>query len=339
MSILNVILIMLAAGVLGGWVNYLLPSNETEEKKKIRTILTCIVLGTGATLLVPLFLEIAQSKLLDQMHFGWSNSEMNNEEKPDDPAAVHLVIDSSKGKSDTIYVAALRSGVKESVKAADNNHDAPKSYLLFAAYCLVASAAGFKFIDSVINSVLREKENTQLKTKNEDLKKETNKRQANSQISQKKEHEEIRKHLLHEKTEEIKLKVSNPDLDISFPVIPELPPIIHPDDPQKGRFGGKSERNFRKLDADVKPSSNPNYFHVKLWVESTDPENHPHNSETIFYIHDSFSPSVLTCKSNETKEMLAYGAFTVGVITDEGRTMLELDLAKDQRFPKDFRDR
>ena len=39
------------------------------------------------------------------------------------------------------------------------------------------------------------------------------------------------------------------------------------------------------------------------------------------------------------EEILSYGAFTVGVITDNGKTMLELDLAEDKSFPKEFRER
>ena len=121
MSIYVVIIIMIAAGLLGGCVNYLLPSNE-KDGIKIRQLINCIILGTGATLLVPLFLEIAQSKLLDNMYFGWKKAD---------------IISSAVGNT-------------------------LKNYLLFTAYCLVAAAAGFRFIDSVINSVVKEKEAFQL---------------------------------------------------------------------------------------------------------------------------------------------------------------------------------
>ncbi len=133
---------------------------------------------------------------------------------------------------------------------------------------------------------------------------------------------------------------------MSLPILPPLPPVIHANDPRKGRFGGKSENNFCRLLAEVNPSDVPNFYHVKLWVESTDPLTHPLQTEVIFYIHDSFSPSVNTYKPAEftdgkavEDELLSFGAFTVGVITDNGKTLLELDLADDSRFPKEFRER
>jgi len=200
MSILVVIFIMLAAGLLGGWVNYLLPSNE-KDGVKIRLLINCIILGIGATLLVPLFLEIAQSKLLDEMHFGWNKTITANTTAKKD--TVIMRIDTSGRKKDTTYVAAMQKGSGTNNSNADAGlpgGDVPKKYLLFAAYCLVAAAAGFRFIDSVINSVVKEKENAELKTKNEKLEKETDKRQANSQISQQQEDTQIRKELLEEKT-------------------------------------------------------------------------------------------------------------------------------------------
>ena len=223
-----------------------------------------------------------------------------------------------------------------------------KNYLLFTAYCLVAAAAGFRFIDSVINSVVKEKENTELRNKNERLEKETEKRQANSQISQQQEDARIRTQMMEEKTEELKTTIASAGAikEIKLPVLPQLPAVVHPNDPQKGRFGGKPENNFRRLNADVQRSSIPRFYHVKLWVESTDPVNHPLNSDVIFYIHDSFSPSVFTYKPEEftegkavEDEILSYGAFTAGVLTDNGQTMLELDLAEQKNLPKEFRER
>src|SRR5882757_2219848 len=65
MSFPIILIVMLCCGLLGGLINYLLPANDnTDTGKKIRPGWQCILLGLGATLLVPLFLEIAQSKLL-----------------------------------------------------------------------------------------------------------------------------------------------------------------------------------------------------------------------------------------------------------------------------------
>lgn len=349
-----VIYIMLAAGILGGVVNFLLPSNE-KEGKKVRDSVSCIVLGIGATLLVPLFLEIAQSKLLDNLYFLQSPNSTGGD----------LVLSQNKESNLRTNSGSTKDSTKchaKTLKLPSSNDDfgqlprnspptnAPKNYLLFAAYCLVAAAAGFRFIDSVINSVVKEKENAHLKSENQDLKKETEMRQANSQMSQKLADVDLRKQLLEEKAEELKTIVAtNPDgmPTIELPLLPQLPPVIHPNDPQKGRFGGKPESNFRRLAAEVTTSAIPNFFHVKLWVESTDPVNHPMTSDVIFYIHDSFSPSVFTYKPNEftqdgkamEDDILSFGAFTVGVITDNGKTMLELDLAEQKEFPKSFRER
>ncbi|HVF81750.1 MAG TPA: pYEATS domain-containing protein [Flavisolibacter sp.] len=65
---------------------------------------------------------------------------------------------------------------------------------------------------------------------------------------------------------------------------------------------------------------------MELWVESTDPVNHLLATDVIYYIHDSFSPPVFTYKPEEftadgkaiENKILSYGAFTVGVVTDNG---------------------
>jgi hypothetical protein len=71
------------------------------------------------------------------------------------------------------------------------------------------------------------------------------------------------------------------------------------------------------------------------------------NSDVIFYIHDSFNPSIFTYTKSEfaadgkviEDDILSYGSFTVGVITDNGQTLLELDLGEDKSFPEEFRRR
>ncbi|MGZ5028100.1 MAG: pYEATS domain-containing protein [Methylobacter sp.] len=120
-----------------------------------------------------------------------------------------------------------------------------------------------------------------------------------------------------------------------------LPPITVSDDPQKGRFGGSSEVNNRKISADVRQSGNSSrFFDIFLRVESTATSN-PLAGDVIFYLHDTFRSPVRVVKpSNGIAELqlLAYGAFTVGVVVDDGKTLLELDLAQDIRFPKRFRE-
>ena len=68
MSLNIILVIMILSGITGGSVNYLLPANtDPVSGKKITNYLTCLVLGISATILVPLFLEFAQSTLLNDI--------------------------------------------------------------------------------------------------------------------------------------------------------------------------------------------------------------------------------------------------------------------------------
>ena len=126
---------------------------------------------------------------------------------------------------------------------------------------------------------------------------------------------------------------------------PQIGPVTVGDDPQKGRFGGKSEVNGRALKAKVEKSLIPEFYNLSIWVESTD-DTRPLDSDVVFYLHDSFRPAVFTIKPEDFEngkaiddDLLSYGAFTVGAVTDDGNTLLELDLAEDSGFPEKFRQR
>jgi hypothetical protein len=358
MSLWIMLIIMLVSGILGGMVNFLLPANNPEAGKFINPLRNCLLLGLGATLLVPLFLEIAQSKLMDDIRFSWnwkslndnSNSENNRLSSVKDTVSITNLLDSSGKKiikSDTVeHTKGLpENGLQDNVQSIPINIG--KNYLLWAAYCLLAAASGFKFINMVINNVVKDEKLNQQKNKIGELEKEKEKRVKNSQISQKQEDDKIRNELVHEKIRDFQDNTDVPatERQLEMLILPVLPPIIHPDDPQKGRFGGKASNNDRKISATVSGSIIPGYYKVEITVETTNPNN-PLNSEVIFYLHDSFSPSVYSVKPQEFKsgkavddEILSFGAFTIGVITDNGKTMLELDLAEDKSFPKEFRER
>lgn len=104
-------------------------------------------------------------------------------------------------------------------------------------------------------------------------------------------------------------------------------------DPQKGKWGGNSidETTHRKLSARIETIPNNDYFRrVILRVESTEPENFPLNDSVTFHLHPTFSkPQIEINPSNNAAEitLVAWGAFTVGAVTDNGNTKLELDLA------------
>lgn len=361
MSFWFMLITAFTAGIIGGVINYLLPANNPEPGKYLNPIGKSIVLGVGATFLVPLFLEIAQSKLMDNIHFEWrlnltKDSAINITKlssKTDTIFISNLYDTSTKKiiKRDTSKVKKDGSSSNANAEKKQNTENTGKNYLLWCAYCLLAAAAGFRFINMLINNVVKEEqinkvkvEKAELEKKKEELEKESEKRIKNSQISQEIEDQSVRKDITKEAV--IASRNAAPGFDqVEIPLLPTLPPIIHPEDPQKGRFGGKSENNERKLSARVKESSVPNFYNVELVVETTNPAN-PLNTDVIFYIHDSFSPSVFTYKPSEfingkavENEILSYGAFTVGVITDNGKTLLELDLAMDESFPKEFRER
>lgn len=370
MSLLIIIVIMLLAGITGGIINYLLPSNIDANSAKIRKVAVCIILGTGATILVPLFLEIAQSKLLDNIHYGW---ELQKKE-----------CDCSRTKNDTIIVQVIRTDTakKDSGNAAKpvadtisrklgrGNTDITtsccipiKNYFLYAAYCLLAAAAGLRFINGLMDSVLKDKE---IADKNKIINKtkeqlETEKkaaeeaRKAEEEANKAKEEAEKQKEKLaaQDKKEadsdeeglhliapvrfmKLNEKIINDDLSA-------IGPVINQNDRQKGRFGGKAQNNGRKISATVKSTRIAGkYYPFTLTVESIDPINNPLTGEVIFFLHDSFTPSVVKVMPENGKAEYsnsAYGAFTVGAVADDGKTLLELDLAEDKNFPKEFRER
>ncbi len=371
MSLPIVIIIMLLAGITGGIINFLLPSNIGEDKLKIRSKSNCIALGIGATILIPLFLEIAQSKLMDHMHTGWrisvNKADSAAHAKDSLNISINLVNDTVQTtKKDSGKFASVKQKVKLATIEKANDKEEPfpeKNYFLFAAYCFLAAAAGYRFISSITDSVLKDKqiaeakkgeakavnEKEKIKQEKEAVLKVKELREKNAQMSQATLAIKMRKKVQANNLEnlesfELDTRTTKSNKSTAT-VIPSLPAITHPDDPQKGRFGGLPERNDRKLSAKVEHSSFPDFYKVSLTVESTDASN-PLDADVIFYIHDSFNPSIFSYTPTEftngkaiNDEILSYGAFTVGVITDNGNTLLELDLANDDHFPKDFRER
>lgn len=117
------------------------------------------------------------------------------------------------------------------------------------------------------------------------------------------------------------------------------------DDPQKGRFGGQPEANGRRLEAKVSGSRgvNSELFRIDLRVASTDPTKPALSGPVKFFLHDTFDPDTYVVMADggtaSLSDVVAWGAFTVGVMCDDGKTMLELDLSELSDAPKKFRDR
>jgi hypothetical protein len=114
-------------------------------------------------------------------------------------------------------------------------------------------------------------------------------------------------------------------------------PPTDPDDPQKGRWGGLAISNGRELTATVREVSD-RWFKIALEVHST---TGPLLDGTVeFHLHPTFRNQVKTVEAVEGRAVLrlsAWGAFTVGAVADDGKTMLELDLSADPSYPSRFR--
>jgi hypothetical protein len=109
-------------------------------------------------------------------------------------------------------------------------------------------------------------------------------------------------------------------------------------DLQKGRWGGKSQVNGRKITATVTTSDVEGYYTIHFLIESMQGTQLP---PAALLVHDSyeFPDDAIYLKPNEDGkirlELLGYEAFTVGVVFEDG-TELELDLNNVTGFPKDF---
>jgi MinD-like ATPase involved in chromosome partitioning or flagellar assembly len=115
--------------------------------------------------------------------------------------------------------------------------------------------------------------------------------------------------------------------------------FIDPDDPQKGRWGGTPTANGRALRAQVTALSS-DWFDVQLEVVAT--SGAALTGEVRFHLHPTcLTPlqDVTAINNRASLQLSVWGAFTVGVEADDGKTLLELDLSQDSRFPEVFRQR
>lgn len=65
--------------------------------------------------------------------------------------------------------------------------------------------------------------------------------------------------------------------------------------------------------------------------------------DVTFYLHPTLAEPVYVVRATDGRTTLedchAYGAFTVGISADRGKTKLELDIATDEKLPAWFRRR
>jgi hypothetical protein len=114
-------------------------------------------------------------------------------------------------------------------------------------------------------------------------------------------------------------------------------------DPQKGRFGGIETDDGLMVNATV--TNHPSIsglFNVKVWVEPVAGSNRELTGEVVFYLHDTFDPPIIKEMAINNKaeiNLVAWGAFTVGVVADNGTVLLEKDLAQLPNAPVLFKTR
>lgn len=106
-----------------------------------------------------------------------------------------------------------------------------------------------------------------------------------------------------------------------------------PDDPWRGQFGSLAEKNGLALSAKATQSSvDPSYYDVNLTISAIDPATRDSfiGKSARLFLHPTFGDAPRTVYFGPDGvaplQLLAYGAFTVGAIVEDGTT-LELNLA------------
>lgn len=112
----------------------------------------------------------------------------------------------------------------------------------------------------------------------------------------------------------------------------QLPAPTVDDDPQSGRFGGSNQSADRILTAEVSESVFGRSWQKVVFTVSSRDGSPLRGTYAYFFLHDTFSPDAYRVKIKEGAtrvelETASKGAFTAGVVTDRGKTKLELDLA------------
>jgi len=111
------------------------------------------------------------------------------------------------------------------------------------------------------------------------------------------------------------------------------------EDLQKGRWGGKTEANGKRISAIVTTSNVKGYYTLLFKIENVD--GSPITLPAAIFVHDSyeFPDNTIYVKPEADGkiklELLGYEAFTVGAYFEDG-TQLELDLNDQSGYPKDF---
>ncbi len=117
-------------------------------------------------------------------------------------------------------------------------------------------------------------------------------------------------------------------------------PVTHPDDPNKGRFGGRPERDGYRLSASFSQTRNRNWIRIALQVAA--PDDRLEGERVEVFLHDSFKPARVGAVFRDgvaNRVVTAWGGFTVGAWIPRVGVELELDLATVADAPKVIRER
>lgn len=115
------------------------------------------------------------------------------------------------------------------------------------------------------------------------------------------------------------------------------------DDPWKGVFGGEASKDGVLLSARVEPLRyQPGVFDIELMINVDDAQRRLKydGRRASLFLHPTFREMIQSVRIRHGRAritLVAYGAFTVGVLLPDG-LRLELDLAELQDAPKAFRD-
>jgi len=117
-----------------------------------------------------------------------------------------------------------------------------------------------------------------------------------------------------------------------------------PEDPWRNKFGGQAISGDKALEATVVPTADPKTFRIDIAVRSlADPlPADLVGDKVVFFLHPTFGdePRVSSIGADGKAPLVlyAYGAFTTGVVLEDGTT-LEINLATLESAPADFRSR
>lgn len=110
------------------------------------------------------------------------------------------------------------------------------------------------------------------------------------------------------------------------------------DDPLRGQFGGRSQRDGWHLWAHV-ATLGDGWFNIELRVAGT--ADNPLFGAVEFHLHPTFDPAVQVVSARDgvaELQLHGWGAFTVGAVVLASLTPLELDLASVKGAPQQFRE-